>query len=63
MKTKAMLTKLLNGFKLNSMTLEEKYLANSTDLVDLEQRQKNIQRGTAPYQQCMHSIHNIRKVL
>jgi len=29
---------------------EEKWLANSTDLVDLERRQKMLARGQAPFQ-------------
>ena len=32
------------------MSVEDKYLANSTDLVDLEHRQRRIQRGQAPFQ-------------
>ena len=33
-----------------AMTAEERYLSDSTDLVDLEGRQKRIMYGQAPYQ-------------
>lgn len=33
-----------------SLTKEEKYLANSCDLVELERRQKEMQQGSAPWQ-------------
>jgi hypothetical protein len=36
--------------KLKSPSQEEKYLANATCLSTLEYRQRNIQRGHAPYQ-------------
>jgi hypothetical protein len=36
--------------KLKTPTQEEKYLANATCLSTLEQRQRNIQRGNAPFQ-------------
>ena len=43
--------KLLNKlFKSESMTTEERWLSQSVDLVDLENRQKMIARGQAPWQ-------------
>lgn len=37
-------------FKSESMTTEERWLSQSVDLVDLENRQKMIARGQAPWQ-------------
>lgn len=50
-----LLNKLLKALKINRKTtvyssLEEQWLANSTDLVDLERRQKMLMRGQAPFQ-------------
>lgn len=47
-------TKLKNFIKSlttrHTMSLEEKYLSESVDLVDLEVRQRKIQNGNAPFQ-------------
>jgi hypothetical protein len=39
-----------NAIKRARMSDEERYLSDSTDLVDLEGRQKRIMYGQAPYQ-------------
>jgi hypothetical protein len=41
---------IVNAIKRAAMTDEERYLSDSVDLVDLEQRQKVIAYGQAPYQ-------------
>ena len=41
-----MLSKLYNWFTKPRMSDVERYLANSTDLADLERRQKELQRRT-----------------
>jgi len=42
--------KSLFAFK-KSMSQEEIYYANSTDLVDLERRMRKVQNGSAPFQE------------
>ena len=41
---------ITNAIKRASMTEEERYLSDSIDLVDLENRQKLIMYNQAPYQ-------------
>jgi len=41
---------LTKWFKEARMTDEERYLSASTDLIDLENRQRDIAYGKAPYQ-------------
>lgn len=41
---------LNNLFRSDEMSIEEKWLSQSADLVDLENRQKMIARGQAPWQ-------------
>lgn len=45
-----MIKKLFKLVKLSTLTKEEKYLAASCDLVELERRQNELQRGSAPWQ-------------
>jgi len=49
-----MINFLKNLFKFDSRSAEQKeietWLSNSSDLADLERRQKQLQRGTAPMQ-------------
>ena len=45
-----MMKLLSNWFKRDPMSIEERWLSQSTDLVDLENRQKMIARGQAPWQ-------------
>lgn len=45
-----MIKKLIKMAKLSTLSREERYLANSCDLVELERRQRLIQRGQAPWQ-------------
>lgn len=45
-----MIKKLIKMAKLSTLSREEKYLANSCDLVELERRQKELQQGSAPWQ-------------
>lgn len=48
---KYILNAISNFFEVMSPTYQEyKYLSESRDIVDLERRQKEIMRGTAPYQ-------------
>lgn len=44
------LKKLNKRLRTRSLTQEEAYLANSTCLSSLEHRQRNLQRGNAPFQ-------------
>ena len=46
----------------NSMMLnrEEAWLASSSDLVELERRQREIQRGNAPWQKPLLTTPNLR---
>ena len=45
-----MIKRLLKMAKMSTLTKEEKYLASSCDLVELQRRQRLIQRGQAPWQ-------------
>lgn len=45
-----MIKKLIKLARLSTLTKEEKYLASSCDLVELERRQRELQRGSAPWQ-------------
>ena len=45
-----MIRKLLRLARMSALTREEKYLANSCDLVELERRQRELQQGSAPWQ-------------
>ena len=45
---KKFIAKIISWPWQRSMSIEEKYLAQSTDLVDLERRQKQLRYGTAP---------------
>lgn len=44
------LKQLIKKLKRSTASREERYLANSCDLVELERRQKELQRGDAPWQ-------------
>tara|TARA_B110000902_G_scaffold73170_1_gene86378 strand:- start:4406 stop:4588 length:183 start_codon:yes stop_codon:yes gene_type:complete len=44
------LNKLNKRLRTRTPTQEEAYLANSTCLASLEHRQRNLQRGNAPFQ-------------
>jgi len=48
----------IKGF-FNPKSLEEQYLSGAHDLYDLEQRQKRVQRGQAPFQLVDHSYRGI----
>ena len=43
------LKNLLKKLKRTTLSKEEKYLANSCDHVELERRQKELQKGEAPW--------------
>ncbi len=45
-----MIKRLIKMARMSTLSREEKYLASSTDLVELERRQRLIQRGQAPWQ-------------
>lgn len=49
---------LSNFFCSDGMSTEEKWLSQSVDLVDLENRQKMIARGQAPWQHYNHHFGN-----
>lgn len=44
------LKNLLKKLKRTTLSKEEKYLANSCDHVELERRQRELQKGEAPWQ-------------
>ena len=51
MKKRTALKNMLKSLKpRHSMSMEERYLSEATDLVDLEIRQKNLRNGQAPHQ-------------
>lgn len=51
MNKRTKLKNFLKGLKpRHTMTIEEKYLSESVDLVDLEIRQRNLRNGSAPFQ-------------
>ena len=45
-----MIKRLIKMARMSTLSREEKYLASSTDLVELERRQRLIQNGQAPWQ-------------
>jgi len=45
-----MIRKLIKMARMSALSREEKYLASSCDLVELERRQRLIQTGQAPWQ-------------
>ena len=45
-----MIRKLIKMARMSALSREEKYLASSCDLVELERRQRELQRGSAPWQ-------------
>lgn len=58
MKLIQLIRNLLRTGSFDGMTPVERYLANSTDLVDLENRQKALTRGKAPFQ--VTANHNLK---
>ena len=62
---KSLLEWLTDRVRRSSMTEEEKYLSQATDLVDLERRQRLLTYGKAPFQtgyQYYYDVHQGRTV-
>ena len=54
---KSLLDWITDRVRSSSMTEEEKYLSQATDLIDLERRQRLLTYGKAPFQ-TMYQWHN-----
>ena len=50
-----MIVKFLSKFFESNRDREYKYLSDSVDLIDLERRMKEIEKGIAPFQRPYHS--------
>ena len=55
-----MIEKLVKRYQKAMLSREEKWLASSCDLVELERRQKELQRGNAPWQNAQLTNPNLR---
>ena len=54
-----MMNAVFNFFRRSTLSEEERYLSKSTDLADLERRQRMIDRGEAPHQRLAKASLNI----
>jgi hypothetical protein len=55
-----MIEQLVKRYQKAMLSREEKWLANSSDLVELERRQRELQRGNAPWQNAQLTNPNLR---
>ena len=55
-----MIQQLVKRYQKAMLSREEKWLANSSDLVELERRQRELQRGNAPWQTAQLTNPNLR---
>tara|TARA_B110001450_G_C17668072_1_gene500655 strand:- start:7428 stop:7604 length:177 start_codon:yes stop_codon:yes gene_type:complete len=55
-----MIKHIIKRYNKMMLNREESYLANSCDLVELERRQREIQRGNAPWQKPLIANPNLR---
>ena len=55
-----MIEQLVKRYQKAMLSREEKWLANSSDLVELERRQRELQRGNAPWQTAQLTNPNLR---
>lgn len=54
-----MMNAVFNFFRRSTLSEEERFLSQSADLVDLERRQRMIDRGEAPHQRLAKANLNI----